>query len=74
MNNGEEYGNIPFRILEDVGLPFNYIELSYEQQAFVDYFLDTMTEMRDNITRLEEHADQLERELDIATRQRDFDD
>ena len=74
MNNGEEYGKIPFRLLGDMGLPHNYIELSYEQQGFVDYFLDRTTEMSDTIQRLEEDIEHLERQLDLATRDPDFGD
>ena len=74
MNNGEEYGKIPFRLLGDMGLPHNYIELSYEQQGFVDYFLDRTTEMSDNIQRLEEEVERLERELELATLEPDFGD
>ena len=74
MNNGEEYGKIPFRLLGDMGLPHNYIELSYEQQVFVYYFLDRTTEMSDTIQRLEEDIEHLERQLDLATRDPDFGD
>ena len=74
MSHAEEYEKIPFRYLEEMGLPLSYIQLSYEQQNFVDYFLDTMVEMRDNIQSLEEDVDKLERKLDIATAETIFDD
>lgn len=74
MSHAEEYEKIPFRYLEEMGLPLSYIQLSYEQQNFVDYFLDTMVEMRDNIQSLEEDVDKLERKLDIATAETNFDD
>jgi len=74
MSHAEEYEKIPFRYLEEMGLPLNYIQLSYEQQNFVDYFLDTMVEMRDNIQSLEEDVDKLETALEIATTETTFDD
>ena len=74
MSHAEEYEKIPFRYLEEMGLPLSYIQLSYEQQNFVDYFLDTMVEMRDNIQSLEEDVDKLERQLDLATTDVIFDD
>ena len=74
MSHAEEYEKIPFRYLEEMGLPLSYIQLSYEQQNFVDYFLDTMVEMRDNIQSLEEDVDKLETALEIATAETNFDD
>lgn len=74
MSHAEEYEKIPFRYLEEMGLPLSYIQLSYEQQNFVDYFLDTMVEMSDTIQSLEEDVDKLERKLDIATAEATFDD
>ena len=74
MSHAEEYEKIPFRYLEEMGLPLSYIQLSYEQQNFVDYFLDTMVEMSDNIQSLEEDVDKLERKLDIVTAETNFDD
>jgi len=74
MSHAEEYEKIPFRYLEEMGLPLSYIQLSYEQQNFVDYFLDTMVEMRDNIQSLEEDVDKLETALEIATTETNFDD
>ena len=74
MSHAEEYEKIPFRYLEEMSLPLSYIQLSYEQQNFVDYFLDTMVEMRDNIQSLEEDVDKLETALEIATTETNFDD
>ena len=74
MSHAEEYEKIPFRYLEEMGLPLSYIQLSYEQQNFVDYFLDTMVEMSDNIQSLEEDVDKLETALEIATTETNFDD
>ena len=53
-NNEEEYENIPWRIKEDLGFSSNYYQLSYEQKVFVDYLLDKVVEIRDNIERLED--------------------
>ena len=35
------YDNLPYTIKERVGFPTNYINLSVEQQAFIDAFIET---------------------------------
>tara|TARA_R110002020_G_scaffold10804_2_gene41133 strand:+ start:1442 stop:1729 length:288 start_codon:yes stop_codon:yes gene_type:complete len=57
MSNEQEYSDVPYQVRDEVGFPQGYYELSYEQQRFVDFFLDTMTEMRDNIKALEEELE-----------------
>ena len=41
-------------ILGELKFPSNYYQLSFEEQRFIDYFLDKMIEMRDNIRVLED--------------------
>ena len=57
MDRAEFYEDIPHGILEELKFPSNYYQLSFEEQRFVDYFLDKMIEMRDNIRVLEERLD-----------------
>ena len=57
MERVELYEKIPHGILEELKFPLNYYQLSYEEQRFVDYFLDKIIEMRDNINILEERLD-----------------
>lgn len=40
MNNAELYKEIPFMMLERVGFPNNYIQLSLEQRQFIDLIFD----------------------------------
>ena len=44
-------GGFPYKF------PSNYYQLSFEEQRFIDYFLDKMIEMGDNIRVLEERLD-----------------
>jgi hypothetical protein len=62
-NNEEEYNNIPWRIKEDLGYPNNYYQLSYEQKVFIDYLLDKVVEMSDNIESLETEIEADQRTL-----------
>jgi hypothetical protein len=62
-NNEEEYDNIPWRIKEDLGYPSNYYQLSYEQKVFIDYLLDKVVEMSDNIESLETEIEADQRTL-----------
>tara|TARA_R110002020_G_scaffold386472_1_gene597290 strand:- start:428 stop:628 length:201 start_codon:yes stop_codon:yes gene_type:complete len=57
MERVELYEQIPHGILEELKFPSNYYQLSFEEQRFVDYFLDKMIEMRDNIRVFEERLD-----------------
>ena len=57
MEKTDLYEEIPIGILEELKFPSNYYQLSFEEQRFVDYFLDKMIEMRDNIRVLEERLD-----------------
>ena len=52
-NNEQEYDHIPWRLREDLGFPSHYYQLSYEQKIFIDYLLDKVVEMSDNIESLE---------------------
>ena len=52
-NNEQEYDHIPWRVREDLGFPSHYFQLSYEQRIFIDYLLDKVVEMSDNIESLE---------------------
>ena len=63
-SNAEEYDNIPWRIKEDLGYPNNYYQLSYEQQVFIDYLLDKVVEISDNIERLEAEIDVASAEIE----------
>ena len=57
MERADLYEEIPVGILEELKFPSNYYQLSFEEQRFVDYFLDKMIEMRDNVRVLEERLD-----------------
>jgi len=57
MERVDLYEGIPHGILEELKFPSNYYQLSFEEQRFVDYFLDKMIEMRDNIKVLEERLE-----------------
>ena len=41
------------RLREDIGFPSHYYQLSYQQKIFIDYLLDKVVEMSDNIESLE---------------------
>tara|TARA_R110002110_G_scaffold3660_5_gene18826 strand:- start:2430 stop:2630 length:201 start_codon:yes stop_codon:yes gene_type:complete len=57
MDRAELYEEIPVGILDELKFPSNYYQLSFEEQRFIDYFLDKMIEMRDNIRVFEERLD-----------------
>ena len=70
MNKAELYDDIPYQILERLGLPFNYIELSLDQKDFVNYFMDDATniflknlELQDKVYELEDEVADLKYEL-----------
>jgi len=52
-NNEQEYDQIPWRLRDDIGFPSHYYQLSYQQKIFIDYLLDKVVEMSDNIESLE---------------------
>lgn len=60
----EQYGEIPWRVKEDVGFPPQYYNLSYEQQVFVDHLLDKVVEMSDTIEKLEKANNDLEETIE----------
>ena len=70
MNNAELYGNIPMQVLEQLGFPLNYLQLSLEQKDFIDHIFDGTAEvyaknlkMQDKIYHLEDKVADLQHEL-----------
>ena len=70
MNNAELYGNIPMQILERLGFPLNYLQLSLDQKDLIDHIFDGAAEiyainlkMEDEINRLEDKVADLQYEL-----------
>ena len=74
MNNAEIYEMIPFQVLERVGFPTNYIQLSLDQKFFVDCVFNNSRDifsenlrMQDKIYHLEDKVADLQHELkDLA--------
>ena len=70
MNNAELYGNIPMQVLEQLGFPLNYLQLSLEQKDLIDNIFDETAEiyaknlkMQDEIYHLEDKVADLQHEL-----------
>ena len=64
MTSEEIYNSVAYYMKEELGLPYNYDDLSIEQRAFVDAFVENFdTEMDQQIANLEMTILDLEREL-----------
>ena len=64
MSSEEIYNSVAYFMKEELGLPYNYDDLSIEQRVFVDAFVENFdTEMDQQIANLEMTILDLEREL-----------
>ncbi len=64
MTSEEIYNSVAYYMKEELGLPYNYDDLSIEQRVFVDAFVENFdTEMDQQIANLEMTILDLEREL-----------
>ena len=70
MNNAEIYEMIPFQVLERVGFPTTYINLTLDQKAFIDDVFANNSEIAlanlhliDKVTELEDKVADLQHEL-----------
>jgi len=64
MTSEEIYNSVAYFMKEELGLPYNYDDLSIEQRVFVDAFVENFdTEMDQQIANLEMTILDLEREL-----------
>ena len=74
MNNSQIYDMIPYQLLERVGFPTTYINLTLDQKAFIDDVFANNSEialanlhLMDRVTELEDRVADLEHELkDLA--------
>lgn len=74
MNNAEIYEMVPFQVLERVGFPISYMQLSLDQKFFVDCVFNNSRDifsenlrMQDKIYHLEDRVADLQHELkDLA--------
>jgi hypothetical protein len=74
MNNAQIYDMIPYQLLERVGFPSTYINLTLDQKAFIDDVFANNSEialanlhLMDRVTELEDKVADLEYELkDLA--------
>ncbi len=64
MSSEEIYNSVAYFMKEELGLPYNYDDLSIEQRVFVDAFVENFeTETDQQIANLEMTISDLEREL-----------
>ena len=64
MSSEEIYNSVAYFMMEELGLPYNYDDLSIEQRVFVDAFVENFeTETDQQIANLEMTISDLEREL-----------
>jgi hypothetical protein len=64
MTSEEIYNSVAYFMKEELGLPYNYGDLSIEQRVFVDAFVENFdSEMDQQIGNLEMTILDLEREL-----------
>ena len=64
MSSEEIYNSVAYFMKEELGLPYNYDDLSIEQRVFVDAFVENFeTETDQQIANLEMAISDLERDL-----------
>ena len=64
MSSEEIYNSVAYFMKEELGLPYNYDDLSIEQRVFVDAFVENFeTETDQQIANLEMTISDLERDL-----------
>lgn len=64
MTSEEIYNSVAYFMKEELGLPYNYDDLTIEQRVFVDAFVENFeTETEQQIANLEMTIFDLEREL-----------
>ena len=64
MSSEEIYNSVAYFMKEELGLPYNYDDLSIEQRVFVDAFVENFeTDTDQQIANLEMTISDLEREL-----------
>ena len=64
MSSEEIYNSVAYFMKEELGLPYNYDDLSIEQRVFIDAFVENFeTETDQQIANLEMTISDLEREL-----------
>ncbi len=72
MSSEEIYNSIAYYMKEELGLPYNYDDLSIEQRVFIDAFVENFeTEAEQQIANLEMTIADLERdvvELEVENR------
>ena len=72
MSSEEIYNSVAYFMKEELGLPYNYDDLSIEQRVFIDAFVENFeTETEQQIANLEMTIADLERdvvELEVENR------
>ena len=64
MSSEEIYNSVAYFMKEELGLPYNYDDLSIEQRVFIDAFVENFeTETDQQVANLEMTISDLEREL-----------
>ena len=64
MSSEEIYNSVAYFMKEELGLPYNYDDLSIEQRVFIDAFVENFeTETDQQIANLEMIISDLERDL-----------
>ena len=64
MSSEEIYNSVAYFMKEELGLPYNYDDLSIEQRVFIDAFVENFeTETDQQIANLEMAISDLERDL-----------
>tara|TARA_Y100000817_G_scaffold220917_1_gene174359 strand:+ start:310 stop:570 length:261 start_codon:yes stop_codon:yes gene_type:complete len=64
MSSEEIYNSVAYFMKEELGLPYNYDDLSIEQRVFIDAFVENFeTETDQQIANLEMTISDLERDL-----------
>jgi len=64
MSSEEIYNSVAYFMKEELGLPYNYDDLSIEQRVFIDAFVENFeTDTDQQIANLEMTISDLEREL-----------
>ena len=64
MSSEEIYNSVAYFMKEELGLPYNYDDLSIEQRVFIDAFVENFeTDAEQQIANLEMTISDLERDL-----------